>query len=108
MVHLGQERVAAVGHPLEDADLPQRSIGSQRPGHDSGDQRLELARTAGRGHRASNNVEVDIEVRVVDEHWWTKVEWHPKDPTTQYRHVPKPVFNVLPDLGEPVNRIGGG
>ena len=99
--------MAAIGQPFNHADLPQGPVRGQGTGHDPRDQRLQLLRASRGGNGTSHHVEVDVEVRIVDEQWRTEVKGHAQHAPAEHRRLPQSVLDVIPDFPEPSDRILG-
>jgi hypothetical protein len=66
MVDLRQQRDVAVGQPVDEVDLPQRTAAVERAGEDARHGLREAAVVAGRRDGGLADVEVDVEVAVLD------------------------------------------
>ena len=93
MVHLRHDRQSVVGQPLDDDDLPQRTVPGQRParyvGHDGGELSV-ASRFSGPAPRdMSSQVEIGVfDPRRVSEAQWHRYHastegWEPAEPVTQ-------------------------
>jgi hypothetical protein len=70
MVDLGDEADEAAHEPLDDPQLPERTIPGEGDAGYARDELVELLAAAGREHRRAVHMAVEIEVGIFDPHGW--------------------------------------
>src|SRR5206468_1467992 len=82
VVHLADDRDVTVLQPLDDPELPERTVAVEWPARDVAGDLRDLLRAAGTGNADPTDVVVEVEVRVVDPHRQTQPERDRCQPTT--------------------------